>query len=246
MKKNLVAVQVIVLIIVLSCITGTVFANLGVKEPKIQEMQFKPVLETQNTAIEEQTTLYEANMKLAMENMEQFLAKQESTVSKREEEIAQHLADKEKEKLKKGLEESNEYELVSRGSLVAGKNDKVFTVTAYDLSYESCGKVKGDRYYGVTSSGVSIEGKTREQAMAIATDPKVIPTGSKVQVVFIDEEYSHFSGVYTALDTGGAIKGEIIDLFMGDFDKYESDQSVWDFGRRKAYIKIIETPKGEK
>ncbi len=60
----------------------------------------------------------------------------------------------------------------------------------------------------------------------IAVDPEVIPLGSKLYV----EGY----GEGIAEDTGGAIKGEIIDLYM------ESEAECWDWGRRQVEVRIIE------
>ena len=59
----------------------------------------------------------------------------------------------------------------------------------------------------------------------IAVDPKVIPLGTKVYV----EGY----GYATATDTGGAIKGNIIDLFMN------TKQECIQWGRRTVDIKIL-------
>jgi 3D (Asp-Asp-Asp) domain-containing protein len=60
----------------------------------------------------------------------------------------------------------------------------------------------------------------------IAVDPEVIPLGSKLYV----EGY----GEGIAEDTGGAIKGEILDLYM------ESESECWDWGRRQVEVRIIE------
>lgn len=47
----------------------------------------------------------------------------------------------------------------------------------------------------------------------IAVDPSVIPLGSSVYVEF-PSGYEHLSGNYTAVDTGGAIYGNIIDVYL--------------------------------
>lgn len=112
-----------------------------------------------------------------------------------------------------------------------------FTVTAYDLSVQSCGKAKDHPQYGITASGESLVGHTWESAKAIATDPKVIPLGSKVEVTFIDENYSKYDGIYTSKDTGSAIKGNKIDLFYGE-DVTVSE--TMKFGTPKATIRILE------
>lgn len=118
------------------------------------------------------------------------------------------------------------------------ENTQTFTATAYDLSVQSCGKPIGHPQYGITSNGTNIAGKTREQAMSIAVDPNVIPLGSQVKITF-PEPYTHFNGVYTANDTGGAIKGKKIDIFMGDFGSNNPNQSVWDFGVREVEVQIL-------
>ncbi len=59
----------------------------------------------------------------------------------------------------------------------------------------------------------------------IAVDPSVIPLGSRVWV----EGY----GEAIAGDTGGAIKGNIIDLFM------ENKQDALNWGRQTVDIKIL-------
>lgn len=119
-------------------------------------------------------------------------------------------------------------------SIISGQTH-TFQATSYDLSINSCGKGLNHPQYGVTRSGYSLKGMSRTEAMSIAVDPNVIPLGTVVYVEF-SEPYEHFTGHYTARDTGGAIKGKIIDVFMGDFQKQESDQSVWDFGRREVKI----------
>lgn len=126
----------------------------------------------------------------------------------------------------------------SRG--IASRNLGKFTVTCYDLSIQSCGKPVGSKDYGLTASGISLKGHTWETARAIAVDPKVIPLGSKVELIFTNEKYSKYNGIYHAVDTGGAIKGNKIDFFLGDFNQNKTHQSVWDFGRTRAVVKVLE------
>lgn len=77
--------------------------------------------------------------------------------------------------------------------------------------------------------------------MLIAVDPRVIPLGSKVLLLFKDESYKRYNGVYTARDTGGAIKGHIIDLFMGDFGiVQEAHSKTIAFGRVKATAIVLQ------
>lgn len=66
---------------------------------------------------------------------------------------------------------------------------------------------------------------------SIATDPRVIPTGSWVYIEFPDAP--QYNGKYKAEDTGGAIKGNKIDLFMG------TERNAKPFGRRTGYVTIL-------
>lgn len=122
------------------------------------------------------------------------------------------------------------------------KNDhtvETFKTTAYDLSIESCGKAPSHPQYGITYSGKSIAGMTRTQAMTCAVDPKVIPLGSLILVIFEDEEYRQYDGIYQALDIGGGVKGKHIDIFLGDFNSTKESQEVKNFGCVKSKVQIL-------
>ena len=108
------------------------------------------------------------------------------------------------------------------------------TVTAYDLSPESCGKYEGEEGYGVTASGVDLSGHSLWSARAIEVDPNVIPLGSKVRIMFEDEDAQQYNGIYTAIDTGAAINGNRIDIFFGN-----ATNEALNFGVRKAKLQII-------
>lgn len=156
------------------------------------------------------------------EKEKKFKIEQEAARKKEEERIAKI---KEAEKI------------ISRSGI---RSSKVldFKVTAYDLSYNSCNKALDHPSYGVTASGFSLKGLSRQKAMAVAADPHILPLGTKLKIEF-PAGYEHFNGVYTVRDTGSAVKGHKIDLFMGDFGTYETDQSVWDFGVRHAKVEIL-------
>jgi 3D (Asp-Asp-Asp) domain-containing protein len=132
---------------------------------------------------------------------------------------------------------SENYELKEMVKSSRGESDRweKFTISFYDLSVASCGKKKSHPAYGLTASGFSLKGLDWESARTIATDPKVIPTGSKVMIRFIDEKYSYLSGEYTARDTGSAIKNRKIDLYVGE-DAYNE---CMDLGITEAYVQVI-------
>src|SRR5699024_2317005 len=94
------------------------------------------------------------------------------------------------------------------------------TATAYDLSFQSTGKRPGDKSYGITASG------TKAKVGTVAVDPNVIPLGTRLYV----DGY----GFCVAEDTGGAIKGNRIDLF------FNSTSEARNFGRRQVKVYILE------
>lgn len=104
-----------------------------------------------------------------------------------------------------------------------------FIATAYDLSYESCGKYPQHREYGITFSGKkAVKGRT------VAVDPSIIPLGSLVYIKF-PMPYQQMTGWYTAEDTGSKIKGKIIDIYLGESALKEARQ----FGRRNVEIMVV-------
>ncbi len=105
-----------------------------------------------------------------------------------------------------------------------------YTATAYDLGFASCEKHLGDPGYGHTAGGYNLKGKSWSESMVVAVDPSVIPLGSKLYVEF-DGARSKYTGIYTAADIGGGIKGNHIDVFMGDFNMEETSQEALNFGK---------------
>ena len=94
---------------------------------------------------------------------------------------------------------------------------KVITVeaSAYTASCEGC--------TGITATGINL--KTNPNAKVISVDPAIIPLGSKVYV----EGY----GEAIAGDTGGAIKGNRIDVF------FPSQQDAINFGVKQLKVTIL-------
>jgi len=87
--------------------------------------------------------------------------------------------------------------------------------TAYTASCEGCS--------GITATGVNI--KDNPDKKVIAVDPDVIPLGSKV--------YVEGFGEATAADTGGAIKGNRIDVFI------PSEKDANEFGVKHLKVRIL-------
>ena len=77
---------------------------------------------------------------------------------------------------------------------------------------------------GITSSGINL--KKNPDVKVIAVDPSIIPIGTKVHV----EGY----GYAIAGDTGGAIKGNKIDVF------FPTTSEAYKWGRKNVKVKILE------
>ena len=96
---------------------------------------------------------------------------------------------------------------------------------------------------GVTADGTNVNGYLDFSGRIIATDPSVIPIGSKILIRFpenirhqktADGKDFDMNGIYTARDTGGAIKGHHIDLFMG-YGAY-AEKMINSIGTRQVWI----------
>ncbi|MGE7906665.1 LysM peptidoglycan-binding domain-containing protein [Peribacillus sp. NPDC094092] len=97
------------------------------------------------------------------------------------------------------------------------KSGKEITVsaTAYTADCQGCS--------GTTATGVNL--KANPDAKVIAVDPSVIPLGSKVYV----EGY----GYATAADTGSAIKGNRVDIFV------PNEQDAVNWGVKNVKVQIL-------
>lgn len=103
---------------------------------------------------------------------------------------------------------------------LASRNDDVakefyVTATAYTAYCSGCS--------GTTATGLNL--RANDDLKVIAVDPRIIPLGTKVYV----EGY----GYAIAADTGGAIKGYRIDVFI------PNNTAVANWGVRRVLIKIL-------
>ena len=81
--------------------------------------------------------------------------------------------------------------------------------------------------HGITASGLKPV-RNPDGISTIAVDPDVIPLGTKV--------YVSGYGLAIAADTGGAIKGNIIDVFLN------TNEECISWGRRNVTVQILEYP----
>ena len=100
--------------------------------------------------------------------------------------------------------------------LVGIEPPATFHATAYSLR-------------GITRAG------TRVRRGVIAADPRVLPLGSVVQL-----KAGNYSGLYTVHDTGSAIKGKRIDVWM------PSSREARSFGRQNVRLTVLKYGGGRK
>lgn len=117
--------------------------------------------------------------------------------------------------------------VTSRGDTIRYKKSIEMRATAYDNTYASTGKHPGDKEYGITASGI------RTRPGVVAVDPRVIPLGTRLYIESVQKGVPSY-GYAVAADTGGAIKGNKIDLF------FESSEDVDDWGVRPVKVYILE------
>ena len=107
----------------------------------------------------------------------------------------------------KQTEESNSEE---NNEMAAVKD---FRATAYCLK-------------GRTASGSSV------RRGIVAADPRVLPLGTQIQI-----NAGSYSGTYTVADTGGAVKGRVLDVWV------PSCAEANRFGRKKIKVSVLNRKK---
>src|SRR5204863_4606976 len=75
-----------------------------------------------------------------------------------------------------------------------------------------------------TTSGVAA------QSGVAAADPELLPVGSVIEV---DSAESRYNGIYTIMDTGPAVQGRQIDVYMW------SCNDALQFGRRPIHLVVL-------
>lgn len=103
------------------------------------------------------------------------------------------------------------------------------TVNRGETGFKKTMTVEATAYSGHSTTATGLKPVRNPNGLSsIAVDPRVIPLGSKV--------YIPGYGYAIASDTGGAIKGNIIDLYMN------SSQECRQWGRRNVTLHIVAYP----
>lgn len=66
----------------------------------------------------------------------------------------------------------------------------------------------------------------------VAADPAILPLGTRIRI----SGAGRYSGVYTVSDTGPAVHGREIDIFMPDV------RAARRFGRRRVRVEVLGGP----
>ncbi|MFA6309020.1 MAG: 3D domain-containing protein, partial [Clostridia bacterium] len=112
----------------------------------------------------------------------------------------------------------------SRGDNFRYKRVIYMRATAYSNSYQETGLRPGDSGYGATASGMTA------RVGVIAVDPNVIPLGTRVYIEGLNGGRNY--GYAVAGDTGGAISGNRIDVFLNTYQ----DTCNWGVRDVKVYV----------
>src|SRR6476646_2983649 len=76
----------------------------------------------------------------------------------------------------------------------------------------------------VTASGVAV------QSGVAAADPELLPVGSVVEIDSLPQKYN---GIYTVMDTGPAIQGREVDVYMWNCNE------ALTFGRKPIHLTVL-------
>lgn len=116
------------------------------------------------------------------------------------------------------------------------QGSKVVAASNAELNVKRVIDCKATAYSASVACNGSFAGKTasgRTPAYGIvAVDPKVIPLGTKLYIEAVDGSWVY--GYAIAGDTGGAIRGNKVDLF------YNTMSECYSFGRRQARVYVLE------
>jgi 3D (Asp-Asp-Asp) domain-containing protein len=115
------------------------------------------------------------------------------------------------------------YEVTALDSKFSGQPDipdNIAPSPGARLSFTATAYCKGI----TTSSGVPA------QSGVAASDPSLLPVGSVVEVDASDPRYN---GIYTVMDTGPAVQGRQIDLYMWNCNE------ALEFGRRPIRLTVL-------
>ena len=81
-----------------------------------------------------------------------------------------------------------------------------------------------------TARGWSPRPASRSQSGVAAADPELLPVGSVIEIDSLPQKYN---GIYTVMDTGPAVQGRQVDLYMW------SCNEALQFGRKPIHLTVL-------
>ncbi|MEH7471720.1 3D domain-containing protein, partial [Priestia megaterium] len=187
-------------------------ASAPVAKAAPQAQQPQTAQAQQEQAAQEQTQKEQEQAQVAAQEQ----AQKEQAQAAAQAQAAQEQAQKEQAAQQQQQAAQQQQQQQQQSQQQASGKSMTVEATAYTANCAGCS--------GTTATGVNL--KSNPNQRVIAVDPSVIPLGSKVYV----EGY----GQAVAADTGGAIKGNRIDVFVS------SDSAAQDWGRRSVKITVID------
>ncbi|WP_393959366.1 LysM peptidoglycan-binding domain-containing protein [Priestia megaterium] len=204
--------------------------QLKIQSPNGQAQQSSPSVaqaapeaqQAQAPAEQTQTEQQQAQAEQAQKEQQQAQAEQaqkeqqQAQAEQAQKEQQQAQAEQaQKEQQQAQAEQAQKEQQPAESSQQASGKSMTVEATAYTANCAGCS--------GTTATGVDLKANPNQKVIAV--DPSVIPLGSKVYV----EGY----GEAVAADTGGAIKGNRIDVFV------PSEGDAQQFGRKSVKITVM-------
>ena len=106
------------------------------------------------------------------------------------------------------------------------KEELVYIGTFSNTFYCPCYRCNGN------SHGITASGEPLTPYLSVAVDKRVIPLGTKLYIEFENSTSKSLNGYYMAHDTGGAVRGNKIDICVGS----HSEAYKYGVGKCKVYI----------
>ncbi|MGG0491436.1 3D domain-containing protein [Priestia megaterium] len=179
---------------------------------KEQQAQAEQAQKEQQQAQAEQAQKEQQQAQAEQAQKEQQQAQAEQAQKEQQQAQAEQA---QKEQQQAQAEQAQKQQQPAESSQQASGKSMTVEATAYTANCAGCS--------GTTATGVDLKANPNQKVIAV--DPSVIPLGSKVYV----EGY----GEAVAADTGGAIKGNRIDVFV------PSEGDAQQFGRKSVKITVM-------
>lgn len=188
----------------------------------------KIIKETEIIPFETETkktdSLYVGTTSISQEGKNGEITKTYEVIYEDGKEVSRELTDKE-------VTKEPQTKVVLKGTKVKAPSSFGSKMSKAELAGAKCISVIATAYCNTSDGGQITATGTKTGFGIVAVDPRVIPLGTKLYITSADGSYVY--GYCVAGDTGGAIKGNRVDLFLG------SESECRAFGRRPMQVYIL-------